>query len=153
MVSQRVKKNACLLHYLAQGKPRICNAIIAESDRDTIRVLCECAKNLLAGNLELTPSHLRKLKRHKAGLRTLVRKSVSLRQKKTNVKKRWFPRSSFVRGKSSHCRIGLEPHTEVGHGEDDAGHLVLRVTTVLRVGCRPRWRKNCLTSTARWRKY
>ena len=90
MVSQRVKKNACLLHYLAQGKPRICNAIIAESDRDTINVLCECAKNLLAGNLKVTPSQFRKLKRHKAGLRTLVRKSVSLRQKKRTLQKGGF---------------------------------------------------------------
>ena len=57
---------------MAHGKPRICNAIIADSDRDTIIVLCECAKNLLAGNVKHTPTQFRKLERHKSGLRTLL---------------------------------------------------------------------------------
>jgi hypothetical protein len=52
--------------------------------------LCECADNILRGNVPLTKLQKEKLKRNKAGLRALTKKSFSLKQKKAFLQKGGF---------------------------------------------------------------
>ena len=56
-------------------------AIIQNADQPLIHCLCECAHNLLKGNVPLTPAQNTRLKRYKTHQRELVQK------KKANKKK------------------------------------------------------------------
>ena len=76
------KKNLPLLQYLASGKPRIVRAIIKEADPEVIKAICECAHNVLKGNVPLNKSQFTKLKRHRTHLHLLANKKVSQKRKK-----------------------------------------------------------------------
>ena len=52
--------------------------------------VCECADTILRGNVPLTKLQKEKLKRNKAELRALTKKSVSLKQKKAILQKGGF---------------------------------------------------------------
>jgi len=52
--------------------------------------MCECAKNLLKGNVPLSPAQLRTLRRHKQKLRQLAVKKTSLAKKKKLVQSGGF---------------------------------------------------------------
>ena len=77
----RLKKHAACLQVLATAKPKMLKAIIQNADQQLIHCLCECAHNLLKGNVPLTPAQNTRLKRYKTQLRELVQK------KKANKKK------------------------------------------------------------------
>ena len=76
------KKNLPLLQYLATGKPRIVNAIVKEADPQVMKAICECAHNVLKGNVPLSKSQFSKLKRHRKHLHLLTDKKVSQKRKK-----------------------------------------------------------------------
>ena len=82
MVSQRIKKHATDLAYLQKAKPCVRKLLIEKADRGLVECFCEIADNILKGNLPLTPKQKTTLKKNKAGLRTLSRKSESLKRKK-----------------------------------------------------------------------
>ena len=82
MVSQRLKKHANELGYLQKARPCIRNHLITKADRSLVDCLCECADNILRGNVPLTKQQKEKRKRNKAELRVLTTKSVSLKKKK-----------------------------------------------------------------------
>jgi hypothetical protein len=54
MVSQRLKKHANELVYLQKARPCIRNHLITKADRSLVDCLCECADNILRGNVPLT---------------------------------------------------------------------------------------------------
>jgi hypothetical protein len=56
MVSQRIKKHANELVYLQKARPCIRNHLITKADRSLVDCLCECADNILRGNVPLTTS-------------------------------------------------------------------------------------------------
>jgi hypothetical protein len=93
MVSQRLKKHANELVYLQKARPCIRNHLITKADRSLVDCLCECADNILKGNVPLTKLQKEKLKRNKAELRVLTKKSVSLKKKKAVLQKGGFLRS------------------------------------------------------------
>jgi hypothetical protein len=80
MVSQRLKKHDNELVYLQKARPCIRNHLITKADRSLVDSLCECADNILRGNVPLTKLQKEKLKRNKAELRVLTKKSVSLKK-------------------------------------------------------------------------
>jgi hypothetical protein len=92
MVSQRLKKHASdiVYMYLLKARPCIRNHVIAKADRSLVDCLCECTDNILRGNVPLTKQQKEKLKRHKAGLRALTKKSVSLKKNKAILQKGGF---------------------------------------------------------------
>ena len=59
-------------------------------DKEFVFCLCECAKNLLKGNVPLTPAQKKSLSRRKKELRDLSRKRVSLKKKKKIVQSGGF---------------------------------------------------------------
>ena len=90
MVSQRLKKHANELVYLQKARPCIRKHLITKADRSLVECLCECADNILRGNVPLTKPQKEKLARNKAGLRALTKKSVSLKKKKAILQKGGF---------------------------------------------------------------
>ena len=78
MVSPRLKKHDNALVYSHKAIPYIHNHIITKADRSLVDCLCECADNILRGNVPFTKLQKGKLKRNKAELRALTKKSVSL---------------------------------------------------------------------------
>ena len=80
-MSCRVKKYATTLRVLSRAKPKVKRMVIAKADKQFMNCLCECGKNVLKGNVPLTPRQLQALRPYKNHLRDLVRKKVSLKKK------------------------------------------------------------------------
>ena len=78
----RLKKHADTLHFMAKAKPKVNKALIEARDKELINCLCECALNVLKGNVPLSHDQKRKLARHKTGLRTLIAPKTSVNKKK-----------------------------------------------------------------------
>jgi hypothetical protein len=90
MAPERLKRNIDYLKVLSIAKPKQRKAIISTADSDLIACLCECALNLLNGNLTITDKNLAKLKRYKKPIRQLVDKSVSKADKRVILEQRWI---------------------------------------------------------------
>ena len=89
-MTSKLRKYASCLHTLATAKPGMSKAMIKNADAGLIKCLCECALNILKGNVPLTPSQKQKLKRHKTQLRALVKRSQPLSKKKRTLQKGGF---------------------------------------------------------------
>lgn len=80
-----MKKHANTLSFLSKARPRMVQSIIKTADKELIHCLCECAHNILKGNVPLSSDQKSKLKRHKRILRTLEDKQVSLNKKRSKL--------------------------------------------------------------------
>ena len=89
-MSDCLSKNAHLLHVLAHATPQMCKAIIGAADRELITCLCECAQNILNGNVPLTKSHLKHLQQYRSDVHTLVKKRTPKHSKKKILQKGGF---------------------------------------------------------------
>ncbi|KAJ8029815.1 hypothetical protein HOLleu_29309 [Holothuria leucospilota] len=81
-MSRRVTEQAPFLHVLTRGTTQQRSALLKRIHNDLVICLCECALNILKGNVKLTPSEKLNLQRHRAKLRKLVDRKVSLSQKR-----------------------------------------------------------------------
>ena len=81
-MSARIKKHAETLRLLAKSKGPLVKTIVCAADRHLVDTLCECAKNVLKGNVHITTKQKEKLKKHKKRLRELVKKNGTLTKKK-----------------------------------------------------------------------
>ena len=84
-MSKRLHRNSPFLHVLAKGTAKQKQGLILGADKQLIDCLCECALNVLNGNIPLKPSDKRKLKKYKNNLRYLVDKKVSVQKKKKTL--------------------------------------------------------------------
>lgn len=75
-------KNTAILHALVYAPPRLRHALIQHANKDLIRCICECALNLLHGNVTVSESEKSKLRKYKKILRKLVDKKENLGGKK-----------------------------------------------------------------------
>ncbi len=89
-MSERLKKQALLLKLLASATPKMGKAIIGVADGNLIMCLCECAHNILKGNVPLTKAHLKRLKRYRADVRALVQKRSTQKRKRKILQKGGF---------------------------------------------------------------
>lgn len=81
-MSRGVRNNLDLLKALVKAAPSQRKAILHSANRECIDALCECALNILIGNIPLTPSQKKKLIPYKNHLRKLIDKKLSLKKKK-----------------------------------------------------------------------
>ena len=79
-----------MLKVLAKSKPPMCKAIIGAAGHDLITCLCECAQNILNGNVTLRKHHLKRLKRYRADVRKLTKKHTAKHTKKKILQKGGF---------------------------------------------------------------
>jgi len=90
-MSQTLKKYLPYLKLLEKSSPKVRSELSKRNcSPEFIRCICECVKNVLVGNVNLTPEHKRRLKRHKRSLRKLVLKKTSLSEKKILVQSGGF---------------------------------------------------------------
>ena len=89
-MSTCLKKNAQMLGVLAHAPPQMCKAIIGAADRELMTCLCECAQNILNGNVPLTKSHLKYLQQYRSDVRTLANKRAPKHKKKKILQKGGF---------------------------------------------------------------
>ena len=89
---KRLQNHANILKVLAKAKPPLQKAIIRAGDKGWVDTLCDCAQNILKGNVPLTSRQKTCLRRHKHLLRSLTeRQSV---QKKKQI----LQRGGFLAG-------------------------------------------------------
>lgn len=81
-MSRIVKNNISLLKALAVMSPKNRKALLKTADNELILSVCECAYNLLKGNVSVSSQQKRKLACFKNILRKLVKKGESLKSKK-----------------------------------------------------------------------
>ena len=90
MMSRRIKNNAETLTFLGRAKPNTAKAIIKTADCGLVNSLCECALNILHGNVPLSTKHRKRLMKHKDHMRVLVKGNISNQKKKQILQKGGF---------------------------------------------------------------
>jgi len=61
-----------------------------KSDKEFVKCLCECAKNIIKGNVKLSDSQREKISRRKQSFRKLALKKTSLKEKQQIVQSGGF---------------------------------------------------------------
>src|SRR6266516_195049 len=90
-MSQTLKKFSPYLRVLQKSSPKVRKTLLKKHcSPEFVKCICECAKNVLAGNVALSPEHKRQLKRHKLSLRKLALKRTSATAKKKIVQRGGF---------------------------------------------------------------
>ena len=79
---KRLRKHANVLKVLASANPKLKKAIIEGADSQLIKCLCDCANNILKGNVSMPNCQKTKLRRHKQSLRLLTQRQSLARKKK-----------------------------------------------------------------------
>lgn len=79
------KKHIAILHALQYLNKEQRQAILRKADPSIIRCICECALNILCGNVPLKASQRKKLRRHAPVLRRLAAKKGCWTSKKRFV--------------------------------------------------------------------
>ena len=88
MGASRIKKHREILAVLSKAKPALAKKIIKGADRDLINTFAECCKNLIKGNVPLSPAQRAQLRRHKQGLRQVAQRTTSNKRKKEILQQR-----------------------------------------------------------------
>ena len=70
------------LKLLHKAKPAYRKTLLQEASPEVIKLLSDCALNILKGSILLTQQEKRRLKPHKKKLRTLANKRTSIKTKK-----------------------------------------------------------------------
>ena len=86
IMSGRMKKQAeCLQMLIKTKNAKLREAILEHADAELIRALCECAHNILRGNVKMTPREKTRLRKYQTKLRLIARKNVSVKQKRRHL--------------------------------------------------------------------
>ena len=80
-MAERVKNRAGELSMLKNSLKQVQNAMIECCDRDLIECICDCAHNVLKGNVPIT-DHQMQLTPHRHNLRELTKKRTSNKRRK-----------------------------------------------------------------------
>lgn len=84
-MSSRLKKYLVKLRLLKKSSSKVRNKILKNCNKNLLCCLCECAKNVLKGNVPLTKPQKSKLSRFKQKLRNLVSKKTRIKVKRRLV--------------------------------------------------------------------
>ena len=91
IMSSTLKRNAAFLRLLHKSSPKTRQKLLRNNcSNDLVRCLCECASNVIKGHVPLTTSQLKTLNRKKRMLRALVKKKVSLVEKRKLIQSGGF---------------------------------------------------------------
>jgi len=82
------QKQADILRALYHLNAKQRTALLRVADAKLVRQICECALNVLRGNVPLNKSQKNKLRKHATTLRSLVDRSGSLKRKKKIIVQR-----------------------------------------------------------------
>lgn len=82
------QKHTDILRALYQLNPQQRKALLQKADLQLVRYICECALNVLQGNIPLTKSQKSRLRKHANVLRKLVKSSDNFSEKKKIIVQR-----------------------------------------------------------------
>jgi hypothetical protein len=85
---KRIKSSYHQLQVLKMAKLRLRKAIIENCDSELVKTISECVLNVLRGNVTLTASQKKKLKKFEVPLRSLADMRVPLSSKKRLLNQR-----------------------------------------------------------------
>ena len=85
---RRIKANFHTLQVLKNAKPKLCNAIISNCNKDLLHSISECVLNVLNGKIRLSDCAKRKLKKYKSSFRSLVDRRLPSSAKTTLIVQR-----------------------------------------------------------------
>lgn len=77
-----LKKDRALLEALIQATPKERKALLKAYDTNRIRTICECAYNVLRGNVPLSPKRKAQLGKYKTVLRKVVKRGEGWKKKR-----------------------------------------------------------------------
>ena len=90
-MSQRLKEHSNICKHLYHlNHERRNKWIKCHLDKDVILCLCECTKNLLLGNIPISPKKKKELAKNRKELRQLANKEVSIKKKKKIIQQGGF---------------------------------------------------------------
>ena len=90
-MSERLRRNAPILRALHRASPAARKRFLrTRCNQDFINCICECAKNVLKGNVPLTASQRSGLRRRKKTLHLLALKKTPLLKKKKLIQSGGF---------------------------------------------------------------
>jgi len=82
VMPKRLGRHICNLKKLSKANKKQQCIIVKTSDVDFVKCLCECAYNILKGNISINLNEKIVLSKYKNILRKLIDKKISLDQKK-----------------------------------------------------------------------
>ena len=91
MTKKQLKKYAAQIRELYKSSPNVRKIILQNSQGPLVKLLSECAYNILRGNVALTQTQKRNLKKHKDCLRAVASKKT-----RNNTKTALFMRGGFL---------------------------------------------------------
>jgi len=97
-MSDRTRKYLAILKRIQRLGKKAKKQFIKNGDKEFIDCVSECAKNIVKGNVPLTPRQLRRLHRDENSVRALALKKTSVKMKKTHPATRWFSRGHIATG-------------------------------------------------------
>ena len=81
-MSQRINKYKHHLKFLSECESKHCTHLLKNANGDLIKCICECALNVLCGNIPLDTSQKNNLQKYKHQLRSLTsRKNITQKKK------------------------------------------------------------------------
>jgi len=91
-MSQRLEKYAAFLKRLHKANNKERKQILkkVKHDKEFVKCLCECAKNIIKGNIKMTAAQREKICRRKQSFRKLALKKTSLKEKQRIVQSGGF---------------------------------------------------------------
>jgi len=90
-MSKRLRKYAPVLKLLDQSSPASRKRLLEDiCSADFLQCMCDCAKNIIKGNVPLTPSQKRQLSRRKRLLKKLALKKTSQLNKRKIIQSGGF---------------------------------------------------------------
>lgn len=81
----RLRKQGPTLRFLQKAPASVQRSIIKKASPELVRCICDCAFNILKGNVQISPCHKRKLSKHKTKLRQLTNRRVSIKKKQKSI--------------------------------------------------------------------
>ena len=84
---EKIRDNRVFLEMLSKSNPKYRKSLISGAPPEIMKLLSECALNILKGTITLTNEEKAKLRKHKKGLREMATSKVSNRTKKKIVQR------------------------------------------------------------------
>ena len=84
-MSNRLQDNLDFLRVLAKCNKKQRQALLEHGNNELLKCICELSLNVLNGAFPLTEDELKRLRRFKLLLRTLIDKKIPLKQKKKHL--------------------------------------------------------------------
>src|SRR5215469_2074785 len=90
-MSQTLKRNAAFIRLLHKASPKVRKAMLrSRCTSDFVNCISECCKNVLKGNVPLTPSQSERLRRKRTVVRALALKNTTRKKKRRLIQSGGF---------------------------------------------------------------